>query len=171
MARKTISYWTTEINHVLDARADWMTIPLTPSSRRAAEHVINIADTGSNNALTATVRDPRADHALIHATHGLIDAVVAYQHDKRHKSVLITTMHVAARSRSEGIGTRTLTELVCATGAKELAVHGALDSAKPFYARTGAEFTPGLARGVWSTEAVAALAQGSPIAGYVPPEG
>jgi hypothetical protein len=57
----------------------------------------------------------------------------------------------------------------CATmvdGGGELRVYSAVTSAKPFYAKTGATFTPGSSLGTWSPESVAAMK-----AGQTPPPG
>jgi hypothetical protein len=81
--------------------------------------------------------------------------------------VTIKQVRVFNDQKGGGVGTEMIREAARQTGPRgELSVHGAIESAKPFYAKTGATFRSNTSTGTWSPEAIAALK-----AGAVPPPG
>lgn len=83
-------------------------------------------------------------------------------------SVGINEVRVLNADQKGGVGTELIRQAAQQVTGKygSLNVYGAVNSAKPFYVKTGARFTPDSDLGSWSDEAIAALK-----AGKTPPPG
>jgi hypothetical protein len=103
----------------------------------------------------------RGSHTLFHRNEaGEIDAGIHYTHLKRDKEIHVADMRVLPKR--QGIGTRALIHLAREHPDHTMRVYGAVDSAKPWYARTGADIRHRSSIGEWDESAMAALRAGAP---------
>lgn len=159
---KNRQYWSDRLNGELSGPGHH-SVPSTASSRKAIAAELDRQGLDKNSPLRGVLGDYRGSHLLIHRdSSGKIDAGVSYTHDKRGKSIELHEVRVLPKK--QGIGTQMLSDLAQRHPGHTMTVYGAVESAKPWYAKTGATMVPHSSVGYWDKESVDALRRGAPEA-------
>lgn len=147
-----------------DAHGEWTTVANTAGARKEISRQLDEQGLDEKNPLRGVFNDVRGSHLILHRSQGgKIDAGTRYDHHKRDRKIELNDIRVLPER--QGIGSRMLREIVRShPTAKSMIVHGAVDSAKPWYAQNGAVFTnPFTNVGEWSENRIKALRDGTPV--------
>jgi hypothetical protein len=148
---------------------EWTSVANTSGARAEIGRQLTAQGLGPENPLRGVLQhNAGTNRLLLHrdpAT-GHIDAGVAYTLDKRlRESTHNISIHdVRVLPERQGVGTRMIAQLAKQhPEAKDMAVYGAIESAKPFYARTGARMSARTSMGEWDRQAMQDLRDGRPV--------
>lgn len=159
--RKTKTYWADRLR-TAHATPGLHIIENTPTSRAAMSDELTRLGVGEMSPLRGVLENFRGSHHLFRRnTAGGIDAGIDYTQERKYKELHINDMRVLPQR--QGIGTQMLTHLAREHPDHTMDVHGAVGSAKPWYAKTGATMTSNSGYGEWNADAMAGLRAGSPI--------
>ena len=90
---------------------------------------------------------------------------IQYYEYKQDRRMMITDVRMLERRSGHGTAAFKALAQTAVENQWSMEVNGAIESAKPFYAKQGAIFQKGFSGGRWTTEARNALAEGKPIPG------
>jgi len=152
-----------EAKHPRDPRGRWAHslthLRSTAAARAALGAEMDAQGLPPDSPLRGVLQyDVRGTHKLVHRDEaGRIDAGIDYRYQKRLRTqshhIEINNMRVLPKR--QGIGSAMIADLARQyPDAKEMAVYGAVENAKPFYAMTGAKFVPWSHMGEWDAAAV-----------------
>lgn len=158
--RKTPNYWADQLAGPL-AEPGLHHLPNTLSMRKAMQGHLDAQGLHPEHPLRGVLDNSVGTHKLIHrGEDGEVDAGIDYTHTPSEKRVSIQDMRV--NDRGGGTGTAMIGELARKHPRHEMSVYNAVDSARPFYAHTGADFVGHSSSGHWDHEAMDALRRGEP---------
>jgi ribosomal protein S18 acetylase RimI-like enzyme/2'-5' RNA ligase len=131
----------------------------TPSSRAAIGRHLDAQGLPHDNPLRGVLQhNVLGTHNLIHrGADGKIDAGINYSYEKRSYwwGHPLTIHDVRVLPQRQGTGSAMLRDLAARhPEAKSMSVHGAIDTAIPWYEKHGATFHPGFHTGEWDEAAM-----------------
>lgn len=151
------------LHEIRNSRGEWTVVGNTAGVRKEIGKQLDKQGLDPQNPLRGVLQyNVVGNHSIVHrdpAT-GHIDAGINYTYQKHRTTQThsISLHDVRSLRKGHGIGAEMIRQIVKAhPEAKDMAVHGAIESAKPFYAGTGASMSPTSSFGEWSPEAVKAL--------------
>jgi hypothetical protein len=164
---KNAQYWSDRLDNEFSGEGVH-SLPNTAASRTAIKRQLDKQGVDKTSPLRGVLQEhAQGTHVLIHrAASGDIDAGFDYSHDKQYKK--LDLLDVRVLPKKQGIGTKMLQDLAQRHPNHSMTVYGAVESAKPWYAKNGAQFVPGNSVGEWGQSAMEALRNGAALPKGVP---